>query len=101
LGYKANWSQAHGLGITSSESLITAVDRMTLLSILMTALFPQPFWVRLFFWKQVAEKVPLQPKHFRILNPVIIKETAFDILQYSEPQSRFWGHDKVVLLLPC
>ncbi|NP_001385641.1 lactosylceramide alpha-2,3-sialyltransferase isoform 1 [Rattus norvegicus] len=53
-----------------------------------------PFWIRLFFWKQVAEKIPLQPKHFRILNPVIIKETAFDILQYSEPQSRFWGHDK-------
>ncbi|XP_012328385.2 lactosylceramide alpha-2,3-sialyltransferase isoform X2 [Aotus nancymaae] len=44
----------------------------------------------------VAEKIPLQPKHFRILNPVIIKETAFDILQYSEPQSRFWGRDKNV-----
>ncbi|XP_019479298.1 PREDICTED: lactosylceramide alpha-2,3-sialyltransferase [Hipposideros armiger] len=56
----------------------------------------EPFWVRLFFWKQVAEKIPLQPKHFRILNPVIIKETAFDILQYSEPQSRFWGRDKNV-----
>ncbi|KAF6106468.1 ST3 beta-galactoside alpha-2,3-sialyltransferase 5 [Phyllostomus discolor] len=55
-----------------------------------------PFWVRLFFWKQVAEKIPLQPKNFRILNPVIIKETAFDILQYSEPQSRFWGRDKNV-----
>uniref|UniRef100_F6ZKV6 Lactosylceramide alpha-2,3-sialyltransferase n=1 Tax=Equus caballus TaxID=9796 RepID=F6ZKV6_HORSE len=54
-----------------------------------------PFWVQLFFWKQVAEKIPLQPKHFRILNPVIIKETAFDILQYSEPQSRFWGRDKM------
>ncbi|XP_062934455.1 lactosylceramide alpha-2,3-sialyltransferase isoform X2 [Cynocephalus volans] len=54
-----------------------------------------PFWVRLFFWKQVAEKIPLQPKHFRILNPVILKETAFDILQYSEPQSRFWGRDKI------
>ncbi|XP_055974164.1 lactosylceramide alpha-2,3-sialyltransferase isoform X1 [Sorex fumeus] len=52
------------------------------------------FWVRLFFWKQVVEKIPLQPKHFRILNPVIIKETAFDILQFPEPQSRFWGQDK-------
>ncbi|XP_064124877.1 lactosylceramide alpha-2,3-sialyltransferase isoform X2 [Loxodonta africana] len=55
-----------------------------------------PFWVRLFFWKQVAEKIPLHPKHFRILNPVIIKETAFDILQYSEPRYRFWGRDKNV-----
>ncbi|XP_028618147.1 lactosylceramide alpha-2,3-sialyltransferase isoform X2 [Grammomys surdaster] len=53
-----------------------------------------PFWVRLFFWKQVAEKIPLQPKKFRILNPVIIKETAFDILQYPEPHSRLWGPDK-------
>ncbi|XP_076990980.1 lactosylceramide alpha-2,3-sialyltransferase isoform X2 [Tamandua tetradactyla] len=55
-----------------------------------------PFWVRLFFWKQVAEKIPLQPNRFRILNPVIIQETAFDILQYSEPRSRFWGRDKNV-----
>ncbi|XP_004465765.2 lactosylceramide alpha-2,3-sialyltransferase isoform X2 [Dasypus novemcinctus] len=53
-----------------------------------------PFWMRPFFWKQVPEKIPLQPKHFRILNPVIIKETAFDILQYSETQSRFWGRNK-------
>ncbi|XP_051010676.1 lactosylceramide alpha-2,3-sialyltransferase [Acomys russatus] len=53
-----------------------------------------PFWVRLFFWKQVTRKIPLQPKHFRILNPVIIQETAFDILQYTEPQWRFWGSDK-------
>uniref|UniRef100_A0A452TL95 Lactosylceramide alpha-2,3-sialyltransferase n=1 Tax=Ursus maritimus TaxID=29073 RepID=A0A452TL95_URSMA len=60
-----------------------------------------PFWVRLFFWKQVAEKIPLQPKHFRILNPVIIKETAFDILQYSEPQSRFWGRDKERVQSQC
>ncbi|XP_049640891.1 lactosylceramide alpha-2,3-sialyltransferase [Suncus etruscus] len=55
-----------------------------------------PFWVRFFFWKDVVEKIPLQPKHLRILNPVIIKETAFDILQFSEPQSRFWGQDKNV-----
>ncbi|XP_023558704.1 lactosylceramide alpha-2,3-sialyltransferase isoform X2 [Octodon degus] len=53
-----------------------------------------PFWMRLFFWKQVAEKIPLEPKHFRILNPVIIKETAFDILQFPESQPRLWGRDK-------
>ncbi|XP_006900431.1 PREDICTED: lactosylceramide alpha-2,3-sialyltransferase [Elephantulus edwardii] len=55
-----------------------------------------PFWMRLFFWKQVAEKIPLHPKQFRILNPTIIKETAFDILQYPEPQSSFWSQDKNV-----
>ncbi|KAL8185327.1 UNVERIFIED_CONTAM: Lactosylceramide alpha-2,3-sialyltransferase [Gekko kuhli] len=55
-----------------------------------------PLWMRLFFWKQVAEKIPVLPKQFRILNPVIIKETALDILQYPEPQPKFWGWDKNV-----
>ncbi|XP_036606740.1 lactosylceramide alpha-2,3-sialyltransferase isoform X2 [Trichosurus vulpecula] len=50
-----------------------------------------PLWVRLFFWKHVAEKIPLQSKQFRILNPVIIKNTAMDMLHYSEPQPRIWG----------
>lgn len=53
-------------------------------------------WVRLFFWKQVAEKIPFTPKQFRILNPVIIKETALDILHFPEPRSKFWGWDKNV-----
>lgn len=55
-----------------------------------------PLWVRLFFWKQVAEKIPVTPKQFRILNPIIIKETALDILQYPEPRSKFWGWEKNV-----
>ncbi|XP_044304214.1 lactosylceramide alpha-2,3-sialyltransferase isoform X1 [Varanus komodoensis] len=53
-------------------------------------------WMRLFFWKQVAEKIPVLPKQFRILNPVIIKETALDILEYPEPRSKIWGWDKNV-----
>lgn len=57
--------------------------------------FSQPLWVRLFFWKEVAEKIPFTSKQFRILNPVIIKETALDILQFPEPRSKFWGWDKV------
>ncbi|XP_062982016.1 lactosylceramide alpha-2,3-sialyltransferase isoform X2 [Elgaria multicarinata webbii] len=52
-----------------------------------------PLWIRLFFWKHVAEKIPVMPKQFRILNPLIIKETAFDILEYPEPRSKFWGWD--------
>uniref|UniRef100_A0A8B9PGY4 Lactosylceramide alpha-2,3-sialyltransferase n=1 Tax=Apteryx owenii TaxID=8824 RepID=A0A8B9PGY4_APTOW len=55
-----------------------------------------PLWVRLFFWKEVAEKIPFTSKQFRILNPVIIKETALDILQFPEPRSKFWGWDKNV-----
>jgi len=51
--------------------------------------------VRLFFWKEVAEKIPFTSKQFRILNPVIIKETALDILQFPEPRSKFWGWDQV------
>ncbi|XP_064275049.1 lactosylceramide alpha-2,3-sialyltransferase isoform X5 [Passer domesticus] len=55
-----------------------------------------PLLMRLFFWKGVVEKIPLTPKQFRILNPVIIKETALDILQFPEPRSKFWGWDKNV-----
>nr|XP_020652728.1 lactosylceramide alpha-2,3-sialyltransferase isoform X1 [Pogona vitticeps] len=55
-----------------------------------------PLWMRLFFWKQVAEKIPVMPKQFRILNPIIIKETALDILEYPEPRPKFWGWDKNV-----
>ncbi|XP_007477799.2 lactosylceramide alpha-2,3-sialyltransferase isoform X1 [Monodelphis domestica] len=55
-----------------------------------------PLWVQLFFWKHVAEKIPLQSKQFRILNPVIIKNTAIDMLHYSEPQPRIWGWSKNV-----
>ncbi|XP_014791536.1 PREDICTED: lactosylceramide alpha-2,3-sialyltransferase isoform X2 [Calidris pugnax] len=55
-----------------------------------------PLFVRLFFWKKVAKKIPLMSKQFRILNPVIIKETALDILQFPEPRSKFWGWDKNV-----
>ncbi|XP_066173421.1 lactosylceramide alpha-2,3-sialyltransferase isoform X1 [Sylvia atricapilla] len=55
-----------------------------------------PLWMRLFFWREVAEKIPFASKQFRILNPVIIKETALDILQFPEPRSKFWGWDKNV-----
>ncbi|XP_068799766.1 lactosylceramide alpha-2,3-sialyltransferase isoform X4 [Struthio camelus] len=53
-----------------------------------------PLWVRLFFWKEVAAKIPFTSKQFRILNPIIVKETALDILQFPEPRSKFWGWDK-------
>uniref|UniRef100_A0A2D4IAM0 Lactosylceramide alpha-2,3-sialyltransferase n=1 Tax=Micrurus lemniscatus lemniscatus TaxID=129467 RepID=A0A2D4IAM0_MICLE len=46
--------------------------------------------MHLFFWKNVATKIPIALSRFWILNPVIVKETAVDILQYLEPQSRFF-----------
>ncbi|XP_061439343.1 lactosylceramide alpha-2,3-sialyltransferase [Rhineura floridana] len=55
-----------------------------------------PIWMHLFFWKQVTKKIPVPPKYIRILNPLIVKETAFDILEFPEPQARFWGWDKNV-----
>ncbi|XP_040554694.1 lactosylceramide alpha-2,3-sialyltransferase isoform X2 [Gallus gallus] len=53
-------------------------------------------WIRLFFWKEVAKKIPFTSKQFRILNPVIVKETALDILEFPKPRSIFWGWDKNV-----
>ncbi|XP_034272145.1 lactosylceramide alpha-2,3-sialyltransferase isoform X1 [Pantherophis guttatus] len=52
-----------------------------------------PLWMHLLFWKKVAMKIPLIPGKFRILNPMIVKEMAMDILQYPEPQSSlfFWN----------
>ncbi|XP_070607523.1 lactosylceramide alpha-2,3-sialyltransferase isoform X2 [Erythrolamprus reginae] len=55
-----------------------------------------PLWMHLFFWKRVVMKIPISPKNFRILNPVIVKETALDILQYPEPQARLFSWDKNV-----
>ncbi|XP_029448621.1 lactosylceramide alpha-2,3-sialyltransferase isoform X2 [Rhinatrema bivittatum] len=55
-----------------------------------------PIWIRLFFWKHVADKIPVGLKQFRILNPLIIKETAMDLLEYPEPQQKWWGWDKNV-----
>ncbi|XP_066475987.1 lactosylceramide alpha-2,3-sialyltransferase isoform X1 [Tiliqua scincoides] len=50
-----------------------------------------PFWMRLFFWRHVPERIPLTPKQFRILNPLIVTETALGFLEYPKPQWHFWG----------
>uniref|UniRef100_A0A8C5M0K1 Lactosylceramide alpha-2,3-sialyltransferase n=1 Tax=Leptobrachium leishanense TaxID=445787 RepID=A0A8C5M0K1_9ANUR len=51
-------------------------------------------WNRLFFWKSVAEQIPLKATQFRILNPLIVKETALDILQYPHPFYKWIGWEK-------
>ncbi|KAG8453361.1 hypothetical protein GDO86_000119 [Hymenochirus boettgeri] len=53
-------------------------------------------WNRLFFWKRVPVKLPLSSTQFRILNPLIVKETAFDVLKYPEPQRKWLGWEKNV-----
>uniref|UniRef100_A0A8C6XAZ3 Lactosylceramide alpha-2,3-sialyltransferase n=1 Tax=Naja naja TaxID=35670 RepID=A0A8C6XAZ3_NAJNA len=54
-----------------------------------------PLWMHLFFWKNVPTKIPISPRRFQILNPVIVKETALDILQYLEPQGWLFWRQKV------
>ncbi|KAG8591166.1 hypothetical protein GDO81_000072 [Engystomops pustulosus] len=53
-------------------------------------------WDRLFFWKSVTEKLPLKSHQIRILNPLIVKETAMDILEFLPPRQKWWGWDKNV-----
>ncbi|XP_059506115.1 lactosylceramide alpha-2,3-sialyltransferase isoform X3 [Stegostoma tigrinum] len=52
------------------------------------------FWKRIWFWQKVTEELPIEPTQFRILNPEIIRETALDLLQLPEPQSKLWGWDQ-------
>ncbi|XP_006003188.1 lactosylceramide alpha-2,3-sialyltransferase [Latimeria chalumnae] len=54
------------------------------------------FWSRLFFWQEVATRIPINPSQFRILNPLIVKETALDMLQYPEPRHTLWSWDQNV-----
>ncbi|KAM4706580.1 lactosylceramide alpha-2,3-sialyltransferase [Discoglossus pictus] len=58
--------------------------------------FDISMWNRLFFWKSVTDKIPLKPNQFRILNPLVIKETAFDILQYPDLESKWLVWNKNV-----
>ncbi|XP_068023777.1 lactosylceramide alpha-2,3-sialyltransferase isoform X2 [Melanerpes formicivorus] len=55
-----------------------------------------PLWVRVFFWKEVAGRIPLAAPRFRLLNPLVLRETALDILQFPEPQPKLWGWDENV-----
>ncbi|KAK3564402.1 hypothetical protein QTP86_017291 [Hemibagrus guttatus] len=51
-------------------------------------------WDKLFFWQKVPSSIPVDPSRFRILNPEIIRETAFKLLQYPNPKPRQWGWDQ-------
>ncbi|XP_068131577.1 lactosylceramide alpha-2,3-sialyltransferase [Hyperolius riggenbachi] len=53
-------------------------------------------WTRLFFWKSVADRLPLKSHQYRVLNPLIVKETAVDILDFNPPQKWWWGFEKNV-----
>lgn len=56
----------------------------------------QPLWDWLFFWQKVPDGVPLEPHRFRLLNPLVITETALDLLHYPPPTGGLWGWEKVI-----
>lgn len=55
-----------------------------------------PLLDRIFFWQKVPKEIPLDPSRFRLLNPIVIRETAFDFLNYPEPRPRLWGWEQNV-----
>ncbi|XP_077958250.1 lactosylceramide alpha-2,3-sialyltransferase isoform X2 [Gasterosteus aculeatus] len=55
-----------------------------------------PLWDWLFFWQKVPDGVPLEPHRFRLLNPLVITETALDLLHYPPPTGGLWGWEKKV-----
>ncbi|XP_024139052.1 lactosylceramide alpha-2,3-sialyltransferase isoform X2 [Oryzias melastigma] len=55
-----------------------------------------PLWDWLFFWQKVPKEIPLDPQRFRLLNPLVIKETALDLLKYPLPRPLLWGWDQNV-----
>lgn len=55
-----------------------------------------PLWDWFFFWQKVPAQIPLEPQHFRLLNPEVIRETALDLLKYPPPRPRLWGWDQNV-----
>uniref|UniRef100_A0A1A8Q721 Lactosylceramide alpha-2,3-sialyltransferase n=1 Tax=Nothobranchius pienaari TaxID=704102 RepID=A0A1A8Q721_9TELE len=57
---------------------------------------PVPLWDWIFFWQKVPNEVPLEPSRFRLLNPQVIRETALDLLRFSQPRPHLWGWDQNV-----
>ncbi|XP_077588760.1 lactosylceramide alpha-2,3-sialyltransferase [Stigmatopora nigra] len=55
-----------------------------------------PLWDWLFFWHDVPKELPLERNRIRVLNPLVIKETALDLLKFSPPTTRLWGWDQNV-----
>ncbi|KAK5897488.1 hypothetical protein CesoFtcFv8_010547 [Champsocephalus esox] len=53
-------------------------------------------WDWLFFWQNVPDHIPLERHRFRLLNPLVIRETALDLLKYPPPKPRLWGKDQNV-----
>ncbi|XP_061691221.1 lactosylceramide alpha-2,3-sialyltransferase [Syngnathoides biaculeatus] len=55
-----------------------------------------PLWDWLFFWQDVPEEIPLERNRLQVLNPLVIRETALDLLKFPPPTTRLWGWDQNV-----
>lgn len=53
-------------------------------------------WDWIFFWKKVPDQIPFGPDRVRLLNPLIIRETAFHLLKYPPPTWKLFGRNKMV-----
>ncbi|KAM4732750.1 lactosylceramide alpha-2,3-sialyltransferase isoform 2-T3 [Anableps anableps] len=53
-------------------------------------------WDWFFFWQRIPKEIPIDPSRFRLLNPNVIRETAFDFLKYPQPRWHLWGWDQNV-----
>lgn len=42
-------------------------------------------WDWMFFWKKVPDRIPLGAQRVRLLNPLVLREAAFHLLNYSAP----------------
>ncbi|KAI4874264.1 hypothetical protein NFI96_028442 [Prochilodus magdalenae] len=63
---------------------------------------PLSWWSNLWFWRDVVNKIPLPPEHFRILNPDILKRTWDILITYTNKQRKVvptLGMSGVVLAL--
>ncbi|KAM7388992.1 hypothetical protein PAMP_022993 [Pampus punctatissimus] len=55
-----------------------------------------PLWDWLFFWQKVPDQIPLERRKFRLLNPLVIRETALDLLKYPPPKQHLMSWDQNV-----
>lgn len=52
--------------------------------------FLQSWWSKLWFWREVVNDIPLQPRNFRILNPEILSRTWHVLQTYGKHERKVW-----------
>lgn len=63
---------------------------------------PLSLWSKMWFWREVVDKIPLRPKNFRILHPEIVHKTGQALQKYALKQGNMvptLGASAVVMAL--